>query len=556
MGGDLLGKDNWYLSTWFISLLFACWFLLIPLIVGIYLLILQSRKRVAQYNSIVLENKEKDMELGMKEQELVVRENQVNDLVNARKKEITLMEVAHTQRLELLTNERKEEIALIELEHSQKLEALTKIQKNQFDEMQEKNKMNERQLLLKVQEKVEELEKLELFHKEKLNSITKAKEEALFIRETDLEIREKELKTAQQETNLLNQKIILLRQQLVDLEDVSMFQSFGFYEAKFDLENSDEYKEFLNLVRNKQKEMVRNKMVTIDLPNWNEDKPLRNNTVEKSIKLAVRSFNIECDTVINKVKFYNLDACEKRIRSAFHDLNNLNADNYFLLAEDYLDLKLEELFLAYEYVQKREEEKEEQRRIKEHMREELEAQRQLEEELKILNKEKQHLENAMKHSSQFSEENYYEIRLRLREIELQIEVVDYRVKNTKAGYVYVISNIGSFGEDVYKIGMTRRLEPTDRVRELSGASVPFKYDVHAMIFSKDAPQLEASLHRTFSHRRVNKINERKEFFNVNLDEIRKVVEQNHNAVIEFTMLAEAKEYRETLALSKQYVISS
>jgi hypothetical protein len=115
----------------------------------------------------------------------------------------------------------------------------------------------------------------------------------------------------------------------------------------------------------------------------------------------------------------------------------------------------------------------------------------------------------------------------------------------------VISNIGSFGENVYKIGMTRRLDPMDRVRELGGASVPFRYDVHAVIFSDNAPELEASLHRTFSHHRVNKVNECKEFFKVTLREIKKVVHQNHNAVIEFTMAAEAQEYRETLQLEKQ-----
>ncbi len=158
----------------------------------------------------------------------------------------------------------------------------------------------------------------------------------------------------------------------------------------------------------------------------------------------------------------------------------------------------------------------------------------------------------MKHSSRFSEEKVYELNARLEEIKRQKEDVDYRIKNTKAGYVYVISNIGSFGENVYKIVMTRRLDPMDRVRELGGASVPFRYDVHAIIFSDNAPEFEASLHKTFSHRRVNKINERKEFFKVTLGEIKEVVNQNHNAVIEFTMVAEAQEFRETKLLVKQF----
>ncbi|MGM9534096.1 MAG: GIY-YIG nuclease family protein [Intestinibacter sp.] len=122
------------------------------------------------------------------------------------------------------------------------------------------------------------------------------------------------------------------------------------------------------------------------------------------------------------------------------------------------------------------------------------------------------------------------------------------IKNTRAGYVYIISNIGSFGENVYKIGMTRRLDPMDRVRELGDASVPFKFDVHAMIFSEDAPALENALHKKFENKSVNKVNLRKEFFNVSLEEVKKEVIKNHNATIEFTMLAEAQEYRESLAM--------
>lgn len=110
-------------------------------------------------------------------------------------------------------------------------------------------------------------------------------------------------------------------------------------------------------------------------------------------------------------------------------------------------------------------------------------------------------------------------------MEKQKEDVLNRERNTRAGYVYIISNIGSFVEDVYKIGVTRRLTPYDRIRELSSASVPFQFDVHAMIFSDDAPKLENTFHKTFHHKRVNLINERKEFFKVSLEEIKEVVEK-------------------------------
>ena len=123
-----------------------------------------------------------------------------------------------------------------------------------------------------------------------------------------------------------------------------------------------------------------------------------------------------------------------------------------------------------------------------------------------------------------------------------------REQNTRAGFVYVISNIGSFGENVYKIGMTRRLEPMDRIKELSSASVPFEFDVHAMIFSEDAPALETALHRQFDDRRINLVNSRKEFFRVSLSEIEKVVKENHNATVTFTAVAKPEQYRQTVRL--------
>jgi hypothetical protein len=122
---------------------------------------------------------------------------------------------------------------------------------------------------------------------------------------------------------------------------------------------------------------------------------------------------------------------------------------------------------------------------------------------------------------------------------------------TRVGHIYVISNIGSFGEDVYKIGMTRRLDPLDRVRELGDASVPFQFDVHAIIYSEDAPSLEYELHRKFKDRRLNMVNGRKEFFKVALDEVEAFILQQTNASILFTKLAEAKEYRETLKYVEQ-----
>lgn len=126
---------------------------------------------------------------------------------------------------------------------------------------------------------------------------------------------------------------------------------------------------------------------------------------------------------------------------------------------------------------------------------------------------------------------------------------------TKSGYVYIISNIGSFGENIYKIGMTRRLEPEDRVRELSGASVPFPFDIHAMIYTENAPALENLLHKNFNNKRVNLINQRREFFNVSLDEIEEFIFKNYGE-FKLTKLAQAEQYRQSLTLKSEHIIPS
>lgn len=201
----------------------------------------------------------------------------------------------------------------------------------------------------------------------------------------------------------------------------------------------------------------------------------------------------------------------KRIIKSCEDLNKLNSKMQISISPGYLDLKLQKMNLCYEYAMKKQEEKEEQKRIREEQREAQKSQREIEEELKQ---------------------------------------IDYREANQRAGYVYIISNIGSFGENIYKIGMTRRLDTMDRVDELGDASVPFRFDVHAMIFSDDAPALEAALHRAFDDRKVNMVNTRREFFHVTLEEIEEVVRKNYDKTVEFTKLPNAEQYRESQMIRK------
>jgi hypothetical protein len=225
-----------------------------------------------------------------------------------------------------------------------------------------------------------------------------------------------------------------------------------------------------------------------------------------------------------------------------------------------LELKLKELTLLYNYEKKRDEEKEIQKAIKEQMVEEEKVRQELEKKRKQIEKDEKQFNNEISKMMKYLQSTESEVEKKLyadkiaeleekiKELETQKKDVITRQENAKAGFVYVISNIGSFGEDIYKIGMTRRLEPMDRIKELSSASVPFDFDVHAMIFSENAPDLESKLHNHFDAQRVNKVNSRKEFFKVSIDDIASYVEENYNNTVEFTKIPVAADYRESLAL--------
>jgi hypothetical protein len=229
------------------------------------------------------------------------------------------------------------------------------------------------------------------------------------------------------------------------------------------------------------------------------------------------------------------------------------------ITDDYYDCKIEELNLCHEYAIKKQEEKEAAKAEREALREEAKLQKELEEARKNILKEQNHYKNALQkidEQIQNSGESAdliakrQEILDKLTDIDISIKDIDYREANKRAGYVYIISNIGSFGDNVYKIGMTRRLEPLDRVNELGDASVPFNFDLHAMIFSDDAPKLENALHQAFEHKKVNMINQRREFFHVTLEEIEAVIKKNFDKTVDFIKTPEAEQFRESQMIKK------
>lgn len=454
--GDLSMKRKWYLKTWVICILFACWFVYaVPLILGIILLVLKNKE-------------EKALSLRLQQLE--------NDNLNMKN---------------LLTPEMQDAHAL----------------QNLVDSLH-KSEDETREIISKL-----EIEKGQL----------------------STEISEK-------------------KKQLISFDDEILVQEFGLYQPQFDFASALDYKEELAKIRAEQKELIKNKMAVTGNNNWqvNGSASKGKKMVSDTQKLLLRAFNSECDELVSKVKYTNFEASLDRIYKSAEAVSKLGSIMSISITQGYLNAKVKELRLAFEYQQKKQEEKERLKEARAEQREQAKAQRELEEQKRKIEKEQTHYQTAYeKIVSQLSEnpddpellKKKAELEEHLVDIDKALTDIDYRQANAKAGYVYIISNIGAFGENIYKIGMTRRLDPQERIDELGDASVPFNFDVHAMIFSDNAPALEAALHKAFEEKKLNMINQRREFFNVTLDEIKAVVKENFDKTVEFIDVPDAEQYR-------------
>lgn len=346
-------------------------------------------------------------------------------------------------------------------------------------------------------------------------------------------------------------------------ESIDMFE-YGVASPSFDFQTIDEYKTSLKECRDRQKEILKEMTAQANKTSWtvNNSASEGKKMVKSISKLVMRAYNGECDELVRKVSTKNFESSLEKISKNAETISKLGEVIGISVPEEYVELKELEIKLAYSYALKKEEEKERIKELKAQEKEAAKAAKELEEKKKKLEKEKLHHEKALdeieKRINNAIDEDEIASLLQKKEeivdvindVNDSIDGVNDRVANQRAGYVYIISNIGSFGENVYKIGMTRRLDPMERVKELGDASVPFNFDVHAMIFSEDAPALEAALHKEFHNRRVNKINNRREFFRTTLDDIKKCVHDNFDGTVEFFDIPDATQYRETLALEE------
>lgn len=342
-------------------------------------------------------------------------------------------------------------------------------------------------------------------------------------------------------------------------KEVGLFENkldlieFGVYEPVYDFEKSDDYRDHQNKIIQQQKDMISNDTAAFCSTNWTvEGSEAKGRAVVRVYKkLMLRAFNGESDMMIAKVKWNNINQMKERLQKIFATINKLGEGFHVSITRDFLNLKEKELILEYEYQAKRQQEKEEMKAIQDELREEEKARREYEKAQKDAEKQEALFQKALEKARKEFEEskgvNTEELKFQIEKLERELKHAQEKkeralsmAQQTKRGHVYIISNIGAFGEDIFKIGMTRRLEPIDRVKELGDASVPFQFDVHAMIYSDVARTLEYELHKAFSHKKVNMLNNRKEFFKVTLEEIEETIKEL-GFEAEFSKMPEAME---------------
>ena len=356
------------------------------------------------------------------------------------------------------------------------------------------------------------------------------------------------------------------KKEIVVLDEEILVQEFGLYKPIYDFANALDYKDRLADIRSNQKTLIKEDRAVTGNTNWTVNGSAKEGQkmVRDMKKLLLRAFNNECDDIIAKVKSTNYDSSLKRIQKSAEAISKLGKIVQVSITGKYLQSKIMELRLAFEYRQKKQEEKEAAKAARAEQRELERAQKEIEAEKKKIEKEQSHYQSAYEKLLEQLNSNpddpelinkQKEFEEKLLDIDKALTDIDYRQANMRAGYVYVISNIGSFGEDVYKIGMTRRLNPQDRVDELGDASVPFRFDVHAMIFSDDAPALENALHKAFEEKKINMVNHRREFFHVTLDEIKEVVRANFDKTVEFIDVPDAEQYRVSLKMKDKSALA-
>lgn len=340
-----------------------------------------------------------------------------------------------------------------------------------------------------------------------------------------------------------------VRKAVVVTEDAAILQEAGVYSYVHPLSDVVAYETRLASIEEQIKAMVKKDGGAVTaVSGWtvNGSEAQGRALVRDFSKLMLRAYNAEADNLVRTLKPFKLKAAIDRLEKVSETIAKLGKAMKIQIAPAYAKLRIQELQLTADYLHKVAEDKERERAEKERLKEERKAQQEMEREKARLEKERQHYANAVATLiSNGDTEAATRLQAKLDEVQKAIDDVDYRAANIRAGYVYVISNIGSFGESLVKVGMTRRLDPMERIRELSDASVPFNYDVHAIFFSEDAIGIETAMHARLGERRCNLVNLRREFFHATPSEAKAHLSELAGDLLSFHDIAEALEYRQS-----------
>lgn len=345
-----------------------------------------------------------------------------------------------------------------------------------------------------------------------------------------------------------------LVKELIDVRTRTEFQDLALFDFEHPAESSVQIKAKLDAVRREYKDIIRRKKAarTTTGFRFNDSAAQGKKFLDNMTKLLLGAYNSEAENVAKAVSASNLESCAKRLSTARDRIERQGSMIDFHVDENYHRMRLTELELAAEHLQVKALEKELERERKAELREQKKVESELLAQREKLLKEQSHYENLLNSLKERGDaDGIARVESQLSDVQTAIDDVDYRQANTRAGYVYVISNRGAFGPDVVKIGMTRRLEPMDRVRELGDASVPFRFDVHALFFSQDAVGVESDLHRKFEKQRLNMVNLRREFFRVSPDQVLEALQNSAVEVVEFTLEAPAEEHSQSLTIAER-----
>lgn len=369
----------------------------------------------------------------------------------------------------------------------------------------------------------------------------------------DVVARQQRIDALQQTEDSLQRHVAELQQQVSDLDqqvivnrDRLILEEVGLFDYEHPAEASATLATQLEVVRSqvRQTNKIGSAITATSNFTFNNSRSKGQTFVNQMSRIMLRAYNAEAENAVKTVRAGNLASAQKRLSTAREQIAKQGRMIDLSVTDAYHALRLKELELAARHEQAKASERELERERRAELREQRALEAEIKREKERLEKERTHYLNSIQRLRDSGDADAANaLQAELDRIDAEIAEADYRAANIRAGYVYVISNIGAFGEGVVKIGMTRRLDPLDRIRELGDASVPFNFDVHALFFSEDAVSIEAMLHREFAEHRLNKINARREFFRVRPQQVLDALVEHKVSVLEFNTHAAAEDYR-------------